>query len=86
MSCSAYGSHPCPNGKDGVFITDLQYPYMCDVDTLYAPYGGPTTVIFSQANYPGAIYGVDSTGKNLVKMVDNLQAPMGVKLGSTFSV
>ena len=34
----------CCSGADGPILEQLQYPYMCDVDNLFAPYGGPTKV------------------------------------------
>lgn len=46
ISCHAYGTTPCntTTKTDGIVIDQLQYPYMCDVDNVWAPYGGPTRV------------------------------------------
>ena len=79
LNCLSYGSTPC---KSKVLLDDLQYGYMCDVDNLFAAYGGPTNIVFSEASIPGNIYMVDSAGHNQVPIVANLSAPMGVKLGT----
>jgi uncharacterized surface protein with fasciclin (FAS1) repeats len=81
--CHAYGSTPCntTDGKDGMVIDNLEYPYMCVVDNLYAPYGGPTRVVFSEPNVPGSVYSVDNDGSNVVLLASDLDAPMGLKLG-----
>jgi len=83
INCVAYGSTPC---KNSVLVDILEYPYMCDVDTTWAPYGGPTRVAFTQANIPGQVYYVntDGTDKTLLNTVStDLAAPMGVKFGCT---
>lgn len=81
LFCKAYGEKPCAMGHDGVVVTGLNYPYMCDVDSLYAPYGGPTKIVFSEASVPGSIYTVHSDGSNMQLINSDLNAPMGVKLG-----
>ena len=53
ISCLAYGEMPCARE---VFADILEYPYMCAVDNSFSKYGGPTTLVFSQANLPGQIY------------------------------
>lgn len=81
INCVAYGSTPCVNA---VLASILEYPYMCDVDTVWAAYGGPTRVVFSQANLPGQIFYVDTDGSELQKLNTvsaDLDAPMGVKFG-----
>lgn len=40
------------SGQDGVILGNLQYPYMCTVDNMYAPYGGPTKVRFASSPPP----------------------------------
>lgn len=82
INCLAYGGKPC-GGTDGVIATGLEYPYMCTVDNLWAPYGGPTTIIFSEANVPGSVFAMDQNGKNMRLINTDLDAPMGVKLGCT---
>jgi hypothetical protein len=48
--CTPCGDRVCclcdlpPSKSDGVILGQLEYPYMCDVDNVYAPYGGPTRV------------------------------------------
>lgn len=83
ISCYAYGSKKCntPTGANGVILDQLQYPYMCDVDNVYAPYGGPTKIVFSEPNVPGSIYSVNNDGTNVVLIGSDLDAPMGIKLG-----
>lgn len=83
ITCHAYGSTPCntPDKKDGPIATGLQYPYMCAVDNLWAKYGGPTRVVFSEPNVPGSVYMVDNDGSNTVLLASDLDAPMGIKLG-----
>ena len=49
ISCLAYGEMPCARE---VFADILEYPYMCAVDNSFSKYGGPTTLVFSQANLP----------------------------------
>jgi uncharacterized surface protein with fasciclin (FAS1) repeats len=82
ISCLAYGATPCVRE---VFADILEYPYMCDVDNAFSKYGGPTTVLFSQANEPGQIYYItDSPGAKKEKLdvvSADLIAPMGVKFG-----
>lgn len=80
INCYPYGDSPCP-AAGGVVADGLEYPYMCTVDNLYAKYGGPTTVIFSEANVPGSVYAMNSDGSNRRVINNQLQAPMGVKLG-----
>merc|ERR1711881_675814 len=53
VNCHAYGSTPCPKK---IVQPLLEYAYMCTVDNTWAPYGGPSMLIFSQANRPGQIY------------------------------
>jgi len=79
LNCFAYGSVPCSKNP---ILDDLQYAYMCDVDTLFAPYGAPAQIIYSEASIPGSVYMVDGNGENLQTVVANLSAPMGVKLGT----
>jgi len=83
ISCRAYGSTPCntANGQNGPILTQLQYPYMCDIDNLFAPYGGPTQIVFSEPNVPGSIYSAYNNGSNVQLVVSDMNAPMGVKLG-----
>jgi len=83
ISCHAYGSTPCntPSKTDGIIIDQLQYPYMCDVDNLYAPYGGPTKIIFSEPNVPGSIYSLNNDGSGIQLLGSDIDAPMGIKLG-----
>jgi len=81
ISCYAYGNTPCINGQNGIILGELQYPYMCDVDNVYAPYGGPTKIIFSEPNVPGSVYSVNTNGTDLQLIGSDLDAPMGVKLG-----
>lgn len=84
ISCYAYGDTPCntPDKKNGVILGNLNYPYMCDVDNLLAPYGGPVKIAFSEPNLPGAIYSINNDGSNPQLLSSDLSAPMGVKLGS----
>jgi len=84
ISCHAYGSTPCntANGQDGVILDNLQYPYMCTVDNMYAPYGGPTKIAFSEPNVPGSVYSVYNNGSNVQLVGTDMNAPMGVKLGT----
>lgn len=79
INCYPYGSAPCP--KSGAVVSGLEYPYMCTVDTTWAPYGGPTTILFTEANYPGKVYRMNSDGTALGALDSELYAPMGVKLG-----
>lgn len=81
ISCMAYGSTPCALGKNGIVKTGLNYPYMCTIDTLYTPYGGPTQVIFSETNVPGSVYVMDANGANMRAVNSQLNSPMGVTLG-----
>ena len=82
ISCLAYGSMPCARE---VFADILEYPYMCAVDNSFSKYGGPTTLVFSQANLPGQIYYIsdlpNSTKTKLNVVTDDLEAPMGVEFG-----
>lgn len=80
--CYPYGHTPCA-GTSGKIIDGLEYPYMCAVDNLWAPYGGPTTVLFSEANYPGQVYAMNADGTNMRTVNSELSAPMGIKLGCT---
>lgn len=80
LNCYAYGSTPCVKGS--TLLNNLQYAYMCDVDSLFAPYGGPSTIVYSEASIPGSVYRVDNDGTNGATVVANLSAPMGVKLGT----
>lgn len=64
ISCFAYGGVPCPGGKNGVILTGLNYPYMCAVDTIWTPYGGPTTVYYTEPNFPGGVYAFDDNALN----------------------
>jgi len=83
INCVAYGSTPCANP---VLADILEYPYMCAVDTAFAKYGGPTNVLFSQANRPGQIYYLTTDGKNMKQIqtvTTDLDAPMGVAFGCT---
>ena len=85
IRCVSYGKGAC----DADVVQDiLEYPYMCDVDTTWQKYGGPTKVIFSQANLPGQIFVSTTDGsekerlnKTDVISVNDLQAPMGIALG-----
>ena len=52
------------------------------MDNVYAPYGGPTRLIFSEPNVPGSVYVVDTSGSNLQLIASDLDAPMGVALGT----
>ena len=61
---------------------------MCYVDNTFEKYGGPTKLIFSQANLPGQIFVSTTDGKEKHRLnktdvisVDDLQAPMGIALG-----
>lgn len=81
ITCLAYGKEPCV--KD-VVIDGLQWPYMCNVDSTWQDYGGPTIVIFSEANRPGTITSLTTNGthiRNLKVLTSELDAPMGLELG-----
>ena len=82
ISCMAYGKIPCARE---VFADILEYPYMCAVDNSFSKYGGPTTLVFSQANLPGQIYYIsdlpNSTKTKLNVVTEDLEAPMGVEFG-----
>ena len=81
ITCHAYGKIPC--AKD-VVIDGLQWPYMCQVDSTWVEYGGPTIVIFSEANRPGTISYLTTNGTDLQSLkvlTSELDAPMGVALG-----
>jgi len=80
ISCYPYGDAPCP-AAGGTVVSGLEYPYMCAVDNTYAKYGGPTTIIFSEANVPGSVFAMNSDGSNKRLINTELNAPMGVKLG-----
>lgn len=80
IDCIAYGKTPC---KKDIVVDVLEYPYMCTVDNVYAKYGGPTRLIFTQANIPGQLYHVGTDGKNLTRMPllsNAIAAPMGIEL------
>lgn len=82
ISCHSYGNTPC---KVDVVADILEYPYMCQVDSSLAKYGGPTIVLFSEANRPGNIFyvtddGVEHYNITVVNSTD-LEAPMGVDFG-----
>jgi uncharacterized surface protein with fasciclin (FAS1) repeats len=87
LRCVTYDSTPCHS--EGPVVQDiLNYPYMCAVDSTFVPFGGPTNVVFTQANLPGQIFYTAATGgdkKNLnrtdVISNNDLQAPEGVALG-----
>ena len=87
ISCLAYGSVPCVRD---VFADILEYPYMCSVDNAFSKYGGPTTVVFSQANKPGQIFYMtdekDARKQQIKTVTDDLIAPMGVKFGCVHKV
>jgi len=54
INCLSYApGNPCPKAKP---YTQLQYPYYCDVDTTFAPYGGPTYIMWSETQRPGSTY------------------------------
>jgi len=81
ITCMAYGKEPCV--KDLV-IDGLEWPYMCKVDSTWQDYGGPTIVIFSEANRPGTITSLTTNGTNVKKLkvvTSELDAPMGLELG-----
>jgi len=87
LRCVSYDSTPCHS--EGPVVQDiLNYPYMCAVDSTFVPYGGPTNVVFTQANLPGQIFytaaiGGDKHSLNKTDIISNndLQAPEGVALG-----
>merc|ERR1719237_1466808 len=76
LRCANYTEKPCA----AEIVADiLEYPYMCTVDNAFAKYGGPTRVVYSEANRPGSIYYVENTGTNKGKIEvlekDGLEAP-----------
>jgi len=82
IRCANYTETPCA----AEIVADiLEYPYMCTVDNAFAKYGGPTRVVYSEANRPGSIYYVENTGTNQgeiqVLEKDGLEAPMGLAFG-----
>jgi len=81
ISCLAYGDTPCV--KD-IVIDGLEWPYMCQIDSTWTNYGGPTMVIYSEANRPGTINYLTTQGteqKSLKVLTSELDAPMGLSLG-----
>ena len=87
LRCVTYDATPCHS--EGPVVQDiLNYPYMCAVDSTFVPYGGPTNVVFTQANLPGQIFytaaiGGEKKSLNKTDVISNndLQAPEGVALG-----
>lgn len=82
VRCANYTENPCA----AEIVADiLEYPYMCTVDNAFAKYGGPTRIVYSEANRPGSIFYVDNNGKGKGKInileEDELQAPMGIAMG-----
>ena len=82
IHCLEYGTEQCP--KETI-IDGLNYPYMCDIDNAFAPYGGPTRIAWSEANRPGSVYyawanGTDEELVNVTVSTD-LDAPMGLAFG-----
>jgi uncharacterized surface protein with fasciclin (FAS1) repeats len=87
LRCVSYDATPC-SSKGPVVQDILDYPYMCAVDSTFVPYGGPTNVVFTQANLPGQIFYTAASGgsKKSLNRTDvistgDLQAPEGVALG-----
>jgi len=81
ISCLAYGKTPC--AKE-VVVDGLLWPYMCQIDSTWVDYGGPTLVLFSEANRPGTVKYLTTEGKemkSLKVLTSELDAPMGVALG-----
>jgi hypothetical protein len=82
INCFAYGDVAC---EQEVVVDTLEYPYMCDIDNSMAPYGGPTYLLWSEANRPGNVYytstNVSDTARVHVELVAGLDAPMGVAFG-----
>lgn len=82
IHCYAYGDTPC---YKETIIDGLNYPYMCDIDNSFAPYGGPTRIAWSEANRPGSVYyaWLNGTGETLVNVTvsTDLDAPMGIAFG-----
>lgn len=81
INCHAYGKTPC--AKDPV-ADILEYPYMCAVDNVWAKYGGPTRILFTQANIPGQLMTVNNDGTEQKQVhldhVGPIAAPMGLEL------
>lgn len=80
VNCLAYGSTPCKSGTTLVPLTN--YAYMCDVDTAYAPYGGPSKIVFTESSIPGSAYMINNDGTGIQTILSNMSAPMGIKLGN----
>jgi uncharacterized surface protein with fasciclin (FAS1) repeats len=80
IRCVNYGSTPC---KSPVLLDVVDYAYNCAVDNSMANSGGPTNIVFSDAD---DIYFVSSEGGDYQKLnrtnvTDPLQSPMGVAFG-----
>lgn len=83
LRCANYtANNPC---KIDIVADILNYAYMCTVDNAFSKYGGPTKVVYSEANRPGSIFYVDTDGKAQSQIIvlekDDLDAPMGIALG-----
>lgn len=82
VSCLAYGSDPCDTvHPNGLVVDGLDYPYMCAVDSVWHPYGGPTNLLVSSTNAAGYVSLINSNGTVVGQAVDGLDSPMGVALG-----
>ena len=80
IRCINYGSTPC---KNEVLLDIVDYAYNCAVDNSMAKTGGPTNIVFSNAD---DIYFVSSEGGNYQKLnrtnvTEQLTVPMGVAFG-----
>jgi hypothetical protein len=80
IRCVNYGPTPC---KNPVLLDIVDYAYNCAVDNSMAKSGGPTNIVFSNAD---DIYFVSSDGGeyqklNRTNVTDPLDAPRGVAFG-----
>ena len=80
IRCVNYGTTPC---KAPVLLDIVDYAYNCAVDNSMASSGGPTNIVFSNAD---DIYFVSSEGGdyqtlNRTNVTTPLDAPMGVAFG-----
>ena len=82
IHCYAYGDTSC---FKEIIIDQLNYPYMCDIDNTYAPFGGPTRIAWSEANRPGSVFYAWTNGSDTrsvkVTVATDLDAPMGIAFG-----